>query len=84
MLHFKLYSIKSLTFEKENVVMEIPKSLAVGNYAVRCLFTSYDHLSEKCRLFFPRPKKATTDVPVVLEPVVEVTEEMVGSFFTIL
>ena len=54
--------------------MEIPKSLSVGNFAVRCICTGDDHLSEKCRLFFPRQKKVS-EVPVVQGPVVEINEE---------
>ena len=57
--------------------MKIPKSISVGNVAVRFIFTSYDHLSEKCRLFHPRPKK-TPDVVVEQEPAVETPNQPVS------
>ena len=74
--------IKSLTFEKKGIVLDIPKSLSVGNVAVRCIFTNYDHFSEKCRLFYPRPKV----VPAVVaepQPVVEITTETVLIFLLV-
>ena len=70
-----LLRLKSITFEKKGIVLVIPKSLSVGNVAVRCIFTNYDHFSEKSRLFYPRPKV----VPDVAEPqpVVEITTDTV-------
>ena len=68
--------MKSLTFEKKGIVLDIPKSLSVGNVAVRCIFTNYDHFSEKCRLFYPRPK-IVPDAVVEPQPVVEITTETV-------
>ena len=65
-----------MTFEKKGIVLDIPKSLSVGNVAVRCIFTNYDHFSEKCRLFFPRPK-VVPDVVVEPQPIVEITTETV-------
>lgn len=68
--------MKSLAFEKKGIVLDIPKSLSVGNVAIRCIFTNYDHFSVKSRLFYPRAK-IVPDVVVEPQPVVEITTETV-------
>lgn len=71
--------MKSLAFEKKGIVLDIPKYLSVGNVAIRCIFTNYDHFSEKSRLFYPRAK-IVPDVVVEPQPVVEITTETVFCF----
>ena len=61
------------------MVIEIPKALSLGNVAVRCIFTNYDHLSEKSRLFYPRPKKVPY-VVVEKTAVAEVSVEIVSCY----
>ena len=71
--------MKSISFEKKGITLDIPKSLSVGNVAVRCIFTNYDNFSEKCQLFFPRAK-IVPEVVVESQPGVEITTETVFHF----
>ncbi|XP_028414620.1 protein CASC1-like [Dendronephthya gigantea] len=71
--------LKSLTFEKKGITLDIPKPLSVGNVAVRCIFTNYDHFSEKSRLFYPRPKIVPPVVVQPQQPPVEINTEMVDN-----
>lgn len=48
---------KSFQLETDNFQMEIPKSLANADVAVRLIHTSYDFLSPKCKTFFAQKKK---------------------------
>lgn len=49
---------KSFELETDKFNMEIPKTLANADVAVRLIHTSYDFLSPKCRTFYSQ-KKAT-------------------------
>lgn len=52
--------------------MEIPKVLAVGNVAVRIMYTKYDHLSPLSKSFYPKLKVKPPEVVVEeAEPVEE-------------
>ena len=52
--------------------MEIPKVLAVGNVAVRIMYTKYDHLSPLSKSFYPKVKVKPPEVVVgEAEPVEE-------------
>ena len=64
--------VKSFSFEKMGLTMEIPKVLAVGNVAVRIMYTKYDHLSPLSKSFYPKFKVKPPEVVVEeAEPVEE-------------
>ncbi|XP_046841303.1 dynein axonemal intermediate chain 7-like isoform X2 [Xenia sp. Carnegie-2017] len=63
--------IKTVSFEKKGLLLEIPKCLSIGNIVIRCIFTNYDYFSERSRLFNPPPKIPETSVDH--QHVVEVT-----------
>ena len=44
--------------------MEIPRVLAIGNVAVRVMYTKYDHLSPLSKSFYPKIKVKAPDVVV--------------------
>jgi len=52
---------KSFQLETDDFQMEIPKTLANADVAVRLIHTSFDFLSPKCKSFFAHKKK--TPVP---------------------
>jgi len=49
---------KSFKLETDEFQMEIPKSLANADVAVRLIHTSFDFLSPKCKSFFAHKKKS--------------------------
>lgn len=53
--------------------MEIPKVLAVGNVAVRIMYTKFDHLSPLSKSFYPKLKVKPPEVVVEEAEPVEVT-----------
>ncbi|XP_073245123.1 dynein axonemal intermediate chain 7-like [Porites lutea] len=71
--------VKSFSFEKMGLTMEIPKVLAVGNVAVRIMFTKYDHLSPLSKSFYPKLKVKPPEVVVEeAEPVEETAVDGTG------
>ena len=63
--------VKSFTFEKTGFTMEIPRVLAIGNVAVRVMYTRYDHLSPLSKSFHPRIKVKPPEVVVEEAPPAE-------------
>ena len=51
--------------------MEIPRVLAIGNVAVRVMYTRYDHLSPLSKSFHPRIKVKPPEVVVEEAPPAE-------------
>lgn len=66
--------VKSFSFEKMGIAMEIPKVLAVGNVAVRIMYTKYDHLSPLSKSYYPKRKVKPPEVVVEEAPPVEGTD----------
>ena len=54
--------------------MEIPRVLAIGNVAVRVMYTRYDHLSPLSKSFYPRIKVKPPEVVVEKAPPAEETD----------
>lgn len=54
--------------------MEIPRVLAIGNVAVRVMYTKYDHLSPLSKSFYPKLKVKPPEVVVEEAPPVEETD----------
>lgn len=77
-LHFFANRIKTVSFEKKGLLLEIPKCLSIGNIVIRCIFTNYDYFSERSRLFNPPPNIPETSVDH--QHVVEVTIDEVCYF----
>lgn len=65
--------VKSFSFEKMGLTMEIPRVLSVGNVAVRVMHTRYDHLSPLSKSFYPRRKVKPPEVVVEEAPAVDET-----------
>ena len=70
---FSLPRVKSFSFEKMGFTMEIPRVLAVGNVAVRVMYTRYDHLSPLSKSFYPKIKAKPPEVVVEEVPPAEET-----------
>lgn len=68
-----LCRVKSFSFEKMGLTMEIPRVLSVGNVAVRVMHTRYDHLSPLSKSFYPRRKIKPPEVVVEEAPAVDET-----------
>lgn len=66
--------VKSFSFEKMGFTMEIPRVLAIGNVAVRVMYTRYDHLSPLSKSFHPRIKVKPPEVVVEEVPPAEETD----------
>lgn len=66
--------VKSFSFEKMGLTMEIPRVLAVGNVAVRIMDTKYDHLSPLSKSFYPKRKVKPPEVVVEEAPPAEETD----------
>lgn len=76
-LYFAVVSfprVKSFSFEKMGFTMEIPRVLAIGNVAVRVMYTRYDHLSPLSKSFHPRIKVKPPEVVVEEAPPAEETD----------
>ncbi|KAL9955781.1 hypothetical protein ACROYT_G037160 [Oculina patagonica] len=66
--------VKSFSFEKMGFTMEIPRVLAIGNVAVRVMYSKYDHLSPLSKSFYPKLKVKPPEVVVEEAPPAEETE----------
>ena len=54
--------------------MEIPRVLAIGNVAIRVMYTKYDHLSPLSKSFYPKLKAKPPEVVVEEAPLAEETD----------
>lgn len=66
--------MKSFSFEKMGLTMEIPRVVAIGNVAIRVMYTKYDHLSPLSKSFYPKIKVKPPEVVVDEAPVAEETD----------
>ena len=63
--------VKSFSLEEMGLTMEIPRVLAIGNVAIRVMYTKYDHLSPLSKSFYPKIKVKPPEVVVDEAPTAE-------------